>query len=151
MFAGLLEIGLSGALHVREEHLSTRHDACRLLYVSDIHLRRSRSDSLCGQVISSAYDSEPYAVLLGGDLVDELTELDKLRDLVSALRRVAPVLAVGGNHDSQVGMDRVRDAVVGSGGTWIHDCTTRLTHGPRVIAVAGPDAVAVPEGDYRVL
>src|SRR5262245_37623874 len=151
MFAGLLEIGISGALHIREEHLSTRNDACRLLYVSDIHLRRSRSDSLCRQVISAAHDSEPNAVLLGGDLVDEPTELNKLCDLVSALRRVAPVLAVGGNHDIHVGMKRVRDAVVGGGGSWIHDSATRMPHGPRVIVVAGPDAVAVPDGDYRVL
>ena len=33
--AGLLEIGLNGALHIREEHLSMRPDACRLMYVSD--------------------------------------------------------------------------------------------------------------------
>lgn len=39
---GLLEIGLTQALRIREERLSTRHDACRLLHVSDIHLRHGR-------------------------------------------------------------------------------------------------------------
>ena len=151
MSAGRLEIGLQGALHVREERLSTRNDSCRLMYVSDIHLRRKRSDNLCRQVIESVRDSETDGVLLGGDLVDESSELGKLCDLVGALREVAPVLAVGGNHDRHVGMNRVRDAVVSGGGEWIHDTAVRMTHGSRVIAVAGPNAVSVPEGDYRIL
>jgi predicted MPP superfamily phosphohydrolase len=121
------------------------------MYVSDIHLRRKRSDNLCRQVIKSVRDSGTDSVLLGGDLVDELSELSKLRDLVSALREVAPVLAVGGNHDRHVGMNRVRDAVVSGGGEWIHDTAVCMTHGSRVIAVAGPSSVSVPEGDYRIL
>jgi predicted MPP superfamily phosphohydrolase len=149
--AGRLEIGLQGALHVREERLSARSDSCRLMYVSDIHLRRKRSDNLCRQVIKSVQDSEPDGVLLGGDLLDESSELGKLRDLVRTLRKVAPVLAIGGNHDHHVGMNRVREAVVSGGGEWIHDTAVRMTHGSRVIAVAGPKAVSVPEGDYRIL
>ena len=72
---GPLEIGLSQALHVREERLSTRHDACRLLYVSDIHLRNGRSDTLCRQVLDAVTRSNPDVVLLGGDLVDRPSEL----------------------------------------------------------------------------
>ncbi len=151
MPAGPLEIGINGALHIREERLSMRDDACRLLYVSDIHLRRNRSDNLCRQVIEAARHSETDALLLGGDLVDGPTELGKLCDLVGALCEVAPVLAVGGNHDSHVGMHRVREAVVNGGGKWIHDGAARLTHGCRVIAVSGPDAATLPEGDVRIL
>ena len=40
-----LEIGFSRSLHVREERLSERGDSCRLLYISDIHLRRGRSET----------------------------------------------------------------------------------------------------------
>ena len=89
--AGPLTIGLNGALHIREERLSIRHDACRLMYVSDIHLRRTRSDNLCRQVIESARSSEIDVLLLGGDLVDGPAELGKLCDLVGALCEVAPV------------------------------------------------------------
>src|SRR5579871_5540527 len=113
--AGPLTIGLRGALHVREERLSSRSDACRLMYVSDVHLRRNRSDHLCRQVIEAARSSEIDALLLGGDLIDGATELGKLCDLVGALRAVAPVLVVGGNHDRSVGLHRARDAVVGGG------------------------------------
>ncbi len=135
----MIEIGLSGALHIREERLSARDDACRLLYVSDIHLRNGRSDMLSRQVVDAAARCRPDQVLLGGDLVDRPSELDKLSGLVRALCEFAPVLAVGGNHDRRLGMSRVRDAVVDGGGRWIHDRIARVTHGGRVIAVFGPD------------
>jgi predicted MPP superfamily phosphohydrolase len=138
-------------LHVREERISTRHDACRLLYVSDIHLRDGRSDTLCRQVVDAVSACNPDVVLLGGDLVDCATELGRLSDLVGRLREVASVLAIGGNHDEQIGMNRVREAVEHAGGRWIHDGTARLTHGERLITVSGPDALARADGHVRVL
>jgi len=147
----LLTIGLNGALHIRKERLSTRADACRLLYVSDLHLRRTRSDRLCYQVIESAHSTKVDVILFGGDLVDGLTELGALRELVGALREIAPVFAIGGNHDGRIGMDRVGDAVASGGGKWIHEDTACITHGSRVIAVSGPDAEILPEGDLRIL
>jgi predicted MPP superfamily phosphohydrolase len=148
---GPLEIGLNRALHVREERLSTRPDACRLLYVSDIHLRNGRSDTLCRQVLDSVTRCNPDMVLLGGDLVDRPSELTNLSDLVGELRDVAPVLAIGGNHDRRIGMDRVREAVVHGGGQWIHDGIARVRHGRRVIAVSGPETAPHADGHVRVL
>ena len=75
MFAGPLTIGQDRALHIREERLATGRDVCRLMYVSDIHLRPSRSDKLCRQVIESAHSAEIDLLLLGGDLVDGPGEL----------------------------------------------------------------------------
>lgn len=151
MSAGPLTIGLNGALHIREERLSQRADVCRLMYISDIHLRPTRSDTLCRQVLESARSAAVDLLLLGGDLVDESAELFKLRDLVAALCTVAPVLAVGGNHDRRVGMDRVRTAVENGGGQWIQSRGVQISHGSRVIAVSGPDAPSMPRGDFRVL
>jgi predicted MPP superfamily phosphohydrolase len=148
---GALQLGLNGALHVREEQLSTRYDACRLLYVSDIHLRSGRSDGLCRQIVNSATRSHPDVVLLGGDLVDRPSELTRLKALVGELREIAPVLAVGGNHDRHIGMHRVREAVMHGGGEWIHDRTACVTHRRRVIAVSGPDAEPHRDGHVRVL
>jgi len=147
----LLEIGLSRALHIREERLSPRPDACRLLYISDIHLRNGRSERLCRQVVDSVMCSDPDVVLLGGDLVDGASELIKLSELIGKLREVAPVLAVAGNHDRQIGLDRVREAVANAGGHWIHDGLARLKHGERVIVVSGPETAAPAEGHFRVL
>ena len=62
----MIEIGLSGALHIREERLSARYDACRLLYVSDIHLRnRAVPDLSSRQVVDAAARCRPDQVLLG--------------------------------------------------------------------------------------
>lgn len=148
---GWFEFGLDGPLHIREERLSLRSDACRLIYVSDIHLRPGRSRSLSRQVLESVRAGQADAVLLGGDLVDAASELEPLADLVGGLREIAPVLAVAGNHDVAVGLDRVRDAVRRGGGEWIHERTILLTLGSRVISVAGPASVATSGGDVRVL
>jgi predicted MPP superfamily phosphohydrolase len=146
-----LEIGLRRALHVREERLSTRHDAYRLLYVSDIHLRKGRSDVLCEQVIDSVTSSNPDVVLLGGDLVDSCSELPRLSELVRNIHTVAPVLAIGGNHDRNIGIDRVRAAAVHGGGQWIDDASVRLTHRGRLLVISGHKAAAPLDGDVRVL
>lgn len=151
VLGGLLEVGLKQALHIREERLSTRHDVCRLLYVSDIHLRSGRTGILCRQVLDAAKRSEPDLVLLGGDLVDRPSELGALAGLVRKLGDVAPVLAIGGNHDRRIGMHRVRDAVLQGRGQWIHDSTARVAHGPRVIAVSGPESAPSGEAHVRIL
>jgi hypothetical protein len=150
-FGGALEIGLRRALHIREERLSTRHDACRLLYVSDIHLRRGRSDVLCGQVLDSVTSCNPDVVVLGGDLVDHRSELIKLSALVRKIHDAVRVLAIGGNHDRRIGIDHVRAAVVHGGGDWIDADSARLTHRGRLLVISGPDAAARLDGDVRVL
>lgn len=149
--SGVLEIGLGRALHVREERLSTRADAYRLLYISDIHLRKGRSDVLCAQVLDAVRRCSPDVVLLGGDLVDRRSELNTLSELVRKIDDVAPVLAIGGNHDRRVGIDRVRAAVVRGGGHWIDGDSVRLTHRDRLVVIAGPEAAAPVDGHVRVL
>jgi hypothetical protein len=151
MIAGPLMIGLDAPLHIRQERLSPREDACRLMYISDIHLRRGRRGHLSRQVLESAHACAVDAVLLGGDLVDGPAELSTLGDLVGALTEVAPVLAVGGNHDQHVGMDRIRDVVTAAGGQWIHTRCAQISHGSRVIGISGPEAAVLPEGDFRVM
>jgi predicted MPP superfamily phosphohydrolase len=146
-----LEIGFNHSLHLREERLSTRHDTCRLLYVSDIHLRPGRSEALCRQVLESATRSNPDVVLLGGDLADRRSELRSLTHLVGKLAGFGPVLAVGGNHDRRIGLARVADAVTRGGGQWIHDGVARVTHRARVIAISGPGSAALADAQVRIL
>lgn len=146
-----IDIGLRRALHVREERLTWRQAGCRLLYVSDIHLRPGRSGRLCDQILDAAGRARPDLVLLGGDLVDCASELGPLWGLVHRLRQHAPVLAVGGNHDRRVGLDRVRRSVVDGGGTWIHDGSARFIHRKRRIEVSGPDAPTSGDADVRIL
>ena len=64
---------------------------------------------------------------------------------------IAPVLAIGGNHDRQIGMDAVREAVARGGGQWIHDRVGARDPSGRVIAVSGPETPPNDEGHVRVL
>jgi predicted MPP superfamily phosphohydrolase len=101
--------------------------------------------------MDAALRSRPDAVLLGGDLVDGESELEALRQLVAKLQDIAPVMAIGGNHDHWVGIDRVRGAVEHGGGQWIHDGMARVKHRDRVIVVSGPGAAPPRDGQVRVL
>ncbi len=58
---GPLVLGLNHPLDVREERLTTRSDACRLAYASDLHLRRGRSDRWCRQVTDAVTRADPPA------------------------------------------------------------------------------------------
>jgi predicted MPP superfamily phosphohydrolase len=149
--SGALELGLRRALHIREERLTPSADPCRLLHISDIHLRTGRSHTLSRQILDAASLCHPQAILLGGDLVDSASELTHLGDLVAALCSWAPVLAVCGNHDRWVGMDLVSRVVERAGGRWIHHGTTHVTHGERTIAISGPYAAAADASDVRVV
>ena len=88
LLAGPLEIGLNAPLHVREERLSSCPNACRLMYVSDIHLRGGRSGHLAMQVVDAVRRCDANVVLLGGDLVDNSSELGSLRAMVEQCRPI---------------------------------------------------------------
>jgi uncharacterized protein len=148
---GPMMLGFMEPLHIREERIRSNGDACRLMYVSDIHLRGSRAACLSGQVVRAARATALDAVLLGGDLADDASQLENLQSLVRELSAVAPVFAVGGNHDRAIGLGRVRDAVLAGGGMWIHGSWTGLSHGSRTIVIAGPEASAPADGDCRIL
>jgi predicted MPP superfamily phosphohydrolase len=147
----MIEVGLKAPLHIREERVSHHPHTSRVVYISDIHLRKRRSGAISRQVLDAVHRCTPDLVLLGGDLVDGLSELPALSDLVDHIGGTAPVLAVGGNHDQRVGITRVADAVMAGGGSWIHERGARITHGDRTIAVAGPATAAPIAGDVRIL
>ncbi len=46
-----IEAGLRRPLVVRHERIRQTPDACRLLYISDVHLRAGRSEMLSEQVL----------------------------------------------------------------------------------------------------
>ena len=146
-----LEIGYSHDLLIREERIGVSGEACRLLYVSDIHLRKGRAPVLGGQVIAATRTCRPDLILLGGDLVDQPQSCDELSRLVAELRQLAPVLAVGGNHDRGVGLAAVERAVSAGGGEWIQTRSLSVAHGSRSIAIGGPEHCEPLVGDARVL
>jgi uncharacterized protein len=148
-FGNRLEVGLDGPLSVREEIFQS-DDACRVLYISDIHLRRRRSGQIVRQIAEKARQHKIDAVLLGGDLVDHRSELSELRKLVSVLSSMAPLFAVGGNHDRWAGIELVANAIRDAGGHWIHDGNATIIHSGRTISISGPGGIADITADFRV-
>jgi predicted MPP superfamily phosphohydrolase len=120
-WAGRLEIGGVRPLMVRREMVPHLALGKCVLFASDLHLRGGGSDAAADALLRIAEQERPDITLLGGDLVDWRTGLDPLQRLVEAMRSLAPVAAVGGNHDRWSGLEQVRDAVRGGGGHWLED------------------------------
>lgn len=145
------ELGLKMPLMVREETLSSHPRPCRVAYISDIHLRRGRSELLSGQIMDAIGRADADLILLGGDLVDQKSELRFLHELIRRMLKTAPVFAILGNHDIAVGENAVRDTVTAAGAFCLRDETALFRHHDRVIAISGPSAADAPVADVRVL
>jgi predicted MPP superfamily phosphohydrolase len=137
-----LEIGARKPLLVRHEGLSHLGLDKRILFASDLHLRRDGPSQIIDGILDIVSREHPDIVLLGGDLVDWMTGLETLRDLVDRMTRTAPVAAVGGNHDRWIGLARVRDAVLRGGGHWLED--KPLEWSPGVVAYGSPEDELIP-------
>lgn len=150
------EWAASGQLLVRRESLGLEL-GLDLLYVSDLHLRAGLPARLEAQVLEAAVQTRPDHILLGGDLVDSASGLERLADLVARLARLAPVGAVSGNHDRMVGRERVQEAVCGAGARWLEDggdglISGRPEEGATVLCAHDPAVVeSVPETTRLVL
>ena len=126
-FIGNIEVGARRPLLVRRESVTKIGAGKRLLFASDLHLRRNGPRHIVDGLLEIASRECPDLVLLGGDLVDWTSGLESLLLLVRRLSRVAAVAAVAGNHDRWIGVRKVRDAVVCGGGRWLEDAPWFLT------------------------
>jgi uncharacterized protein len=122
-----LEVGARRPLLVRHESVAHIGVRKRILFASDLHLRKHGPRHIVDGLADIASRECPDLVLLGGDLVDWTSGMDALRSLVRRLSRVAPVGAVAGNHDRWIGVARVRAAVLAGGGHWLEDAPWFLT------------------------
>jgi predicted MPP superfamily phosphohydrolase len=122
-----LEVGAARPLLVRREQVAHIGVRKRILFVSDIHLRKHGPRHIVDGLLDIASRESPDLVLLGGDLVDTTGGLEPLQALIERWSRIAPVAAVAGNHDRWLGVSRVRDAVLAGGGRWLEDAPWFLT------------------------
>lgn len=116
-----LEIGAHRPLLVRRERVVRHGLDKRILFGSDLHLRKDGPARVVTGILDIASRERPDIILLGGDLVDWRSGLDPLYRLVGDMVRIAPVAAVSGNHDRWIGLADVREAVLGAGGHWLED------------------------------
>jgi predicted MPP superfamily phosphohydrolase len=116
-----LEIGARRPLLVRREGVAHIGARKRVLFASDLHLKKHGPRYIVDGLVTIASSESADLVLLGGDLVDSINGLEPLQSLVRRLSQIAPLCAVAGNHDRWIGAARVRAAVLGGGGHWLED------------------------------
>ena len=125
-FLQCIEIGAHRPLLVRRENVPHMSVGKRVLFASDLHLRKQGPRHIVDELVEIALRERPDLVLLGGDLVDWKSGLDALQTLVRSLSGIAPIAAIAGNHDYWIGVARVRAAVLGGGGHWLEDAPWML-------------------------
>jgi predicted MPP superfamily phosphohydrolase len=143
-----LEIGSRRPLLVRHERLAGLGLGKRILFASDLHLRKAVAPHIVAGLLDIALRERPDVILLGGDLVDWSSGVVPLQGLIEAMTRIAPVGAVGGNHDRWIGLVDVKNAVLEGGGHWLED--NPMAWAPGAMAYGRPEQALVP-GQCHVL
>ena len=143
-----IEIGARRPLLVRRESVANIGVKKRILFASDLHLRRNGPRHVVDGLLEIASRECPDVVLFGGDLVDRASGLEALKSLVRRLSRVALVCAVAGNHDRWIGRARVRAAVAAAGGIWLEDAPWFLT---RDCAIYGSREQPIQSARFHLL
>jgi predicted MPP superfamily phosphohydrolase len=148
-----IEIGSSAPPEVRVERVGLpRIDRpFRVLFMSDLHLVRRKTEQLVEQLKEIVAAANPELVLLGGDLVDKRSGLPQLSDLVSFACRQCLVGAIGGNHDRRVGIDLVARAVERAGGVWLDREPIAFSVGAVRIVARGADAPRTSPAEVSIL
>ena len=106
---------------------------------------------LSDQIVYALGQARPDIILLGGDLVDQASELGELQLLLGRMLEIAPVFAIPGNHDVAVGETLVRETAQAAGVRWIAGLTEDFDHQGRVLAISGPGAKPSGTADVRIL
>jgi predicted MPP superfamily phosphohydrolase len=147
LFNGI-EVGARRPLLVRRESVAQIGVQKRVMFASDLHLRKHGPRHIVDGLVEIASTECPDLVLFGGDLVDWTSGAEALQSLVRRLSRIAPVGAVAGNHDRWIGVAKVRAAVLSGGGRWLEDAPCFLTSD---CAVYGACDQPVQTASYHLL
>jgi uncharacterized protein len=90
-------------------------DGFRILFITDIHRRRLPSALL------TPLKGKVDAVLLGGDLTEKNSPLNRLADNMNLVTSIAPTYVVHGNHDYRANISLVDQIIRGSGAKLLMD------------------------------
>ena len=117
-----LEIGAVAALLLRRETvIMGGAGSFRVLWISDLHWRGASDAGILLAMRDIARRERPDAFILGGDFLEHASALPLLGLLVKCLARIAPCVALPGNHDQGRFARPVADAVRSAGGHWLPD------------------------------
>ena len=109
IYALILIHGFYGMNHIdlTEYNLTTDkigNDSYSILFVSDIHYNTEENSQLINESISEMNKLKPDIVVLGGDIVDERTSKESMKEIFKELGSINStygVYYIYGNHDKQ--------------------------------------------------
>jgi predicted MPP superfamily phosphohydrolase len=122
-------------------------DGFRVAQLSDLHVGPISDRDAFRDALDRAVAESPDLIVVTGDIVDSpTTDLDSWLPELRRLRAPHGVVAILGNHDRDVGLDRVADALVATTDwTLLRDQVHRVADG---LVVIGLEFRATPhEGD----
>ncbi|MCI1186565.1 metallophosphoesterase [Hymenobacter sp. DH14] len=126
-----------------------------MLYLSDFHFT-GRSRARAAALLAQVQALRPGLILLGGDYADTRAGLLPLAHFARGAARVAPVLAVAGNHDVFLGTTLVRQTLQAAGAQWLEGrCARFRLDAAHAVHIAGnysaPEPGGLQPGLLRVL
>ncbi|WP_081389881.1 metallophosphoesterase [Paenibacillus odorifer] len=108
-------------------------DGFRILFITDIHRRRLPSALL------NPLKGKVDVVLLGGDLTEKNSPLDRLADNMTLVTSIAPTYVVHGNHDYRADISWVDQIINGSGAKLLMDENVRIEREGASLWLTGVD------------
>lgn len=155
----LLALGLADAFWLEPRVLLLRDDVridlpaprLRAVHLSDLHIREDRP--LLRRLLGEIREARPDVIVISGDLIRDVPEPDRLERYLSAtaaylsaLRRIAPVIAVQGHSEHQGAViARLDDAGV----QWLSNEGRRVGPGGGILLLGVNQQVGFDELDRR--
>lgn len=118
--------------------LDRQWEGLRIVQLSDLHGRAFGRGN--ARLLAAVAQAQPDLICITGDLFDESTELSCVLPLVRALRTLAPVYYVTGNHEWQVkGLSSLLAAMEDAGVKVLRGSFQFLCRGSARLVIAGVD------------
>jgi predicted MPP superfamily phosphohydrolase len=111
----------------------------RIVHISDLHLGTNTGAFRLARILDRVREARPDVLLAGGDLID--SPLENVGDLAAMLRDVqAPLgkLAVTGNHEYYLGLDRALAFHEAAGLRMVRGQTVQVAPGVQIAGVDDP-------------
>lgn len=95
----------------------------RIVQLSDLHLGHIFCDTFLAQVEQAVSSARPEMILVTGDLFDSMEgrDLDGYLDRIDALEAPRGTYFISGNHETYVGMEKVRRVLQGTNMRMLED------------------------------
>jgi predicted MPP superfamily phosphohydrolase len=121
----------------------------RIVHATDLHLRNEHIYEL--RFVEMAQQAEPDLIVLTGDYIDDVVNLESLARVMSSLREVCPVYVVLGDNDLDghvPSLDLV-NTIEHAGGIVLRNKGVEITRRNAQLYLAGIDDPRLPTADLQ--